>query len=365
MSDDRDLSPLLAQVTALVAASGVPSFPAVPVAEGAPTAAWREEDVTGFFDLVNVVKPPLVYVQATRVDQAALDALTAAADERETALADAGLDDDVDNDDDDEEADDEDRFEFDALTDEYVGRDTARAELKQWRAAAAAASAHVGDVGRVDVAFAAGGVLHELDRSTDWYDDFELAQVEAITAGRRRRLTPRTPGGWRSERADKAQEARRLRDELDPTVKTWVEQLLASPKFVGGVSKEARFAGAGEVIPELEQWRTKSGDLWTDPQGWAQRQAARDAAFDAEQQLPTVKDARAADLRARASEVARALLSDAEFRSLRTKDEQKRYIHSLVESRLWFKSTDVTDRVLTLVRDLIASGDTADRLNFD
>jgi hypothetical protein len=360
MSDDSDLRPLLAQVTSLIAEAGVPCFPAAPVAaERAPTAAWAAEDVSGYFELVAVVKPPLVYLEVTRLDQADLDRLTSLADEREAALAESGLDDEEDAYDDDEDG------QVDPLPGDDDGREGAQGEVEQWRAAAASAAKHVGGVGRIEVLFAAGGVLHELCRSADWYDEFEIALFEAAEASLRRRDASPMAGRWMSERREKEQEAQRLRAELDSTVTTWVDQMLTARRFVGGVSRQSRFTAAAELIPELDQWRAGPLDPSASPEDWARRQAARDAVWEAELQLPAVKDARVADLRAHASEIAAELLKDTEFRGLRTKAEQKRHIHTLVESRLWFRSSDVTDRILMLVRERISSGASVDRLSFD
>ncbi|HVW82324.1 MAG TPA: hypothetical protein VHB69_15440 [Mycobacteriales bacterium] len=352
MSTDRDLSELVSEVEARVAELALPTFPAVPLAgEASAIAVWPDEDVTGFLELVSVLKPPLLYMEAASVQRSAVADLEAAADERKGEL------DDGDDHADDQDGEDDERFEFDPFTEEYVGRDRAAAQVEQWRSAAAAAVPHVGEVGRLQIAFAAGGVLHEWSRGTDWYDEFELAQTDVISTRRRRRLSPRPDGGWRAERAEKEEEAQRLYAELEPTVKAWVAQLLGSRKFVGGASREVRFAVAGDLIPELDEWRSRQQlDLFSDPQGWARYRAARDAVGEADEKLQSLKDQRAAELRGRASEVAAELVNDSEFRSLRTKDEQRRHIHSLVEDRLWFRSADVTDRILAVARDLISSG---------
>jgi hypothetical protein len=360
MSDAQALSEVLDEVTARIVELALPVFPTVPLAVKATAVAdWPHEAVTGFLDVVGVVMPPLVYVQAARVDCNDVDALAAAADERQEALDEANT---LDVDDGDE---DYERFDFDPFTDDYVGQEDSASQVAYWRSAAAAAASHVGEVGRLRLAFAISGVLHEWTRGTDWYGEYETAQTEVATARRRRRVSPRSMVGLRTDRAAKEQEAHELYDELEPTVKAWVTQLLGAPRFVGGASRELRLVIAGDLVPEVNEWRrTKQFDFFTDPLGWARYRAALQVVGAAEEQLPAVKEQRVADLRSRASQVASELYNDQEFRSRQTKDEQKRYIQALVKERLWFRSADVTDRILAAARELISSGATRDRQGF-
>lgn len=331
------LDQVWAQLTARLDQLGVPVFPAMPDTDCLSVADWPDTDWAAFLDVAARVAPPVLYAHPHRIAAAQLAALSEAG----AALAAAEPEDA-------EDADDA------GLGDEPSVLLAADGKVRQWLDVAAAAP--VGTIGRIEVGFVAGGVLHLWSDESDEYADLTVAGDEATEAVEQLReaAAERAAAVGRASRGTAAsneflvaREGEQLLRTLKPRVEQWAHQLVAADVFIGGSSQQARWRLAGEVIPELGAWR-ELPDRRENPQSWARRWAAGSACSRAEELLPAVKERRLAALRERVDEVAAKLAAEPEFIGRRTKPVRRQFVRDAVTAELGFGSAELTDRVLEL-----------------
>lgn len=339
MTTAAALDQVWAQLTARLERAGVPVFPAMPLADCTPIVDWPGADWPAFLNLAARVNAPLIYAQPHRVADRQLEALTAAADALEAAAV--------------REVADQDDIDGDDVGDEPDVLIDADANVRHWRTAAAC---RAGTIGRVEIGFVVGGVLHQWADETDEYAELTAACEEAAEAVEQLREA----AAERAAAADRAargmasgsallvsREGEKLLAGLRPKVQEWAQQLVASAEFIGGSSQQARWGLAGDVIPELGEWR-ELPDRRESPQSWARHWTATSACMRAEELLPAVKERRLAALRGQVNEIAAKLAADPDFAGRRTKQVRRQLVRDLVTTELGFGSAELTDLVLEL-----------------
>lgn len=200
-----------------------------------------------------------------------------------------------------------------------------------------AARANLGHVCRVELGFAYAGVIHRSTGEADWLP--ELDELD-----RERGDSIRGRYGREHEAAVDLEAAR-----LAPQIEQWVELISQDATYVGASNQATRRRRAEELVPEVRAW--SSGGQGGDPETQARWRAAYDVLSRAELKLTELKNQRLASAKAAAKELSEALLKDPNFSAARSAALRDRLAGEFVEHHLGFRSADVRDRILSIIRE--------------
>jgi len=200
-----------------------------------------------------------------------------------------------------------------------------------------AARANLGHVCRVELGFAYAGVIHRWTGETDWLPELDELDIERGDSIRGRY-------GREHDAAVDLEAAR-----LAPQIEQWVELISQDASYVGASNQATRRRRAEELVSELHAWI--SGGQGGDPQAQARWRAAYDVLDRAELKLTEVKNQRLATAKAASKELSEALLRDPNFSAARSAALRVRLAGEFVEHHLGFRSADVRDRILSIIRE--------------
>jgi hypothetical protein len=316
-----------ADAVQLASQAGLALFPATPaVTEHTTVAEWPGDDWRAFVELAVRVGSKILYAEASRVDQGMIDILTEAIELVSAAQR-------------DESIEDEDAGAADAQT------------TPDFEALLGLATERLGQVGRVQLAFADAGIINQWTAAAEWFDEIDAGAFNAYLTREelaRDALLAARSNPYES-RLDLRERVREQLADLESKITAWADGLLRTPGFLGGVSRDMRALAAAELDPELGEWLNIPWDP-QDPTLWAQRSAANDAVNRAEQRLPATKARLVSTAEDRQDELIARIAADPEFALLTRVDERKRFIKSFVTDEIGFASAQLTDRLTSLIR---------------